>query len=65
MLSDAIQFTPHVLHQMKDLIKLHNPDKFLKDSSFGSNFSVAIILDLFWVVFHEICTKTFPVMQPR
>ena len=25
-------------HQMKGLIRLHNPDKFLEDSSFGSNF---------------------------
>ena len=38
LLSDALQFTSRVLYQMKDLIKLHNPDKFLEDSSFGSNF---------------------------
>ena len=29
---------PQVLHKMKDLIKLHNLDKFLQDSNFGSNF---------------------------
>ena len=37
MPSDSLQFTPWVLDQMKDLIKLHNSDKFLEDSSFGSN----------------------------
>ena len=29
---------PQVLRQMKDFIKLHNPVKFLEDSSFGSHF---------------------------
>ena len=38
MPSDALQFVPQVLHQVKALIKLHNPDKFFEDSSFGSNF---------------------------
>ena len=38
MPSDVLEFMPQVLHQMKGLIKLHNPDKFLEDSSFDSNF---------------------------
>ena len=29
---------PQVLRQMKEFIKLHNPDKFREDSSFGSHF---------------------------
>ena len=36
--SDALWFTPRILHQMKGLIKLRNPDKFIEDSSFGSHF---------------------------
>ena len=53
-----------VFHKMKGLIKLHNTSKFLENSSFDFNFrDVAIILDLFWMVFHGICTKTSPVMQ--
>ena len=36
--SHLIWFTPQVLHPMKDLIKLHNPDKFLQRISFGSHF---------------------------
>ena len=31
-------FLSPILHLMKVLIKLHNPDKFLEDSSFESNF---------------------------
>ena len=27
-----------ILHQMKDIIKLHNLDKFFNDSRFDSNF---------------------------
>ena len=47
---------------MKDLINLHNSGNFPEDSSLGSHlrdlqFSVAIILDLFWVVFYEILTQ--------
>ena len=38
MPSDTLQFMPQVLQQMNSLIKLHTPDKFLEDSSFGSNF---------------------------
>ena len=38
VLDDALQFTPRDLHQMKGLIKLHNPDRFLEDSSFGFDF---------------------------
>ena len=38
MPSDALQFTARVLYQIKGLIKLHKPDKFLGGSSFGSNF---------------------------
>ena len=34
LLSDALQFTSQVLHQMKGLIKLYNPDKFLETSNF-------------------------------
>ena len=69
--SDALQFTPSVLHQMKTIIKSHSPDKFLKDRSFSSIFqrlskvSVAIVLDLFRLVFHGSCTKTLPVMQRK
>ena len=37
-LSDALQFTPSVLHQMKTIIKSHSPDKFLKDRSCSSIF---------------------------
>ena len=37
--SGALQFTPRVLRQMKGVIKLHNPEKFLEDSSFGSHLS--------------------------
>ena len=54
---------------MKGLIELGS----LEDSSFGSNFrvvSVAIILNLLWVVFygilsqmHPIYAKASPVMQ--
>ena len=36
--SGALQFMSRVLYEMKDLIKLHNPDKFLEDSNFVSNF---------------------------
>ena len=39
MASDALQFAPQILHQMKGLKKLHNPDKFLEGSSFGSNLT--------------------------
>ena len=38
VLGHALSFALRVLHQMKGLIKLHNRDKFLEDSSFGSNF---------------------------
>ena len=62
MASDALQFAPQILHQMKGLKKLHNPDKFLEGSSFGSNL---IILDLFWVVFYGTCANTLPVMQRK
>ena len=37
-LPDSFEVMPRVLHQMKGLIKLHKPDKFLEDNSFGSNF---------------------------
>ena len=30
---------PHLFGQIKDLIKLHNPDKSFEDSSFDSQFS--------------------------
>ena len=39
MASDALQFAPQILHQIKGLKKLHNPDKFLEGSSFGSNLT--------------------------
>ena len=50
------------LHQMKGLIKLHNPGKFIESNIFGSHFRgfqvgvtpQAFILNLFWVVFHGI-----------
>ena len=35
---DALQFMPEDVCRMKGLIKLHNPDKFLEKSSFGSHF---------------------------
>ena len=51
--SDALQLTPQVLHKMKDLIKLHNLNKFLKDSKFGSNFIdlQKIAKQWFWTYF--------------
>ena len=63
MPSDAVQFTPQILHQKKGLIKLHNPGKFPEDNICSSHFrdsqrvSVrpqAIILDKFWVFFHGL-----------
>ena len=35
---DALRFTPEVLNQKKNLIKLHNPGQFPEDSIFGSHF---------------------------
>ena len=34
----ALRFTPQVLNQKKNLIKLHNPGKFPEDSIFGYHF---------------------------
>ena len=36
--SNALQFTPQVLQEMKEIIKSHILNKFLEDSNFGSNF---------------------------
>ena len=36
--SNALQFTPWVLQEMKEIIKSHIVNKFLEDSNFGSNF---------------------------
>ena len=38
MPSYTLEFKLQVLHQMKGLINLHNPGKFLEDSTFGSHF---------------------------
>ena len=50
---DAFQFAPRVLHQMKDLIELHNPGKFFEDSSFDSNFRdlQKLAQQSFWIYF--------------
>ena len=49
---------------MKGLLELHS----LEDSGFGSNFrevSVAIILNLFWVVFHGILPQISSKLHKR
>ena len=56
---------------MKDLIKLHNPDKFLKNSSFSSNFRdlQKLAQQSFWIYFGlffmEFIQNPYPVMQRK